>query len=256
MGVTFEDMVRKSMRMYWLKTDEYDSMNSNKNRKYNKKYFDSVENDMVPKGQKLTKPSIPKMEPGMSVNLSAKPPSGPIPGENYTSDTKNYPWHRPPEITDFDTAIEVSTKQLMSEEGSSGLVTMLQAGMDIGTLTDTFVTSGIGSGKWTPDFAILLAGPVSHIIQLMAKGYGIDADLGIDLPKPKHTISYVKALQEDNDRVNEVYKALNDPAVVAHMEQSIKGLMGAAQQMGQPQQIDAQQDAGQAPEAVSDGDVQ
>ena len=26
----------------------------------------------------------------------------PIAGENFTSDTRNYPWHRPPEITDYD----------------------------------------------------------------------------------------------------------------------------------------------------------
>ena len=31
---------------------------------------------------------------------------GPIPGENFTSETKNYPWHRPPEITDYDEALE------------------------------------------------------------------------------------------------------------------------------------------------------
>ena len=29
-------------------------------------------------------------------------PSGPIPGENFTSDERNYPWHRPPEYTDTD----------------------------------------------------------------------------------------------------------------------------------------------------------
>lgn len=233
MGVTFEDMVRKSMRMYWLKTDEYDAMTSNKSNKYNKKYFDGVESEMLPKDQKLSKPVIPKAEPGMSVNLSAKPPSGPIPGENYTSDTKNYPWHRPPEVSNIDDAIELSTKQLMSEEGSVGLVTMMQAGIDIATLADTFVTSGIGAGKWTPDFAILLAGPVSHIMQLMAKGYGIDADLGIDLPKNTKTISYVKALQEDNDKINEVYKTLNDPQAVAQIEETVKGMMGMAQAKSQ-----------------------
>lgn len=47
MGVTFEDMVRKSMRMYWLKTDEYNSLTSNKSRKYDKTYFDGMEKDML-----------------------------------------------------------------------------------------------------------------------------------------------------------------------------------------------------------------
>lgn len=105
---------------------------------------------------------------------------GPIPGENYTSDTKNYPWHRPPEFTDLDEAIEASFKKLTGEEESISLLTMVEMGIDIATLTDMFVTAGIGAGKWTPDFAIILAGPVSHIIYLMAKGYGLDCDLGLD----------------------------------------------------------------------------
>lgn len=108
------------------------------------------------------------------------PFSKPIPGENYLSDTKNFPWHRPPEITDLDEAIEKSLEKLTSEEGAMGLITMLKLGIDVATLTDIFVTKGIGAGKWTPDFAILLAGPVSHIICLMAKGYGIEYDLGIE----------------------------------------------------------------------------
>jgi hypothetical protein len=49
MGVTFEDMVRKSMRLYWNKTDEFDEMSSNKSRKYNKKYFDAFEGETLPK---------------------------------------------------------------------------------------------------------------------------------------------------------------------------------------------------------------
>lgn len=167
--------------------------------------------------------------------MPVNPISGPIPGENYTSDTKNYPWHRPPEITDLDQAIEVSAKQLMSEEGSAGLVTMLQAGMDVATLTDTFVTSGIGAGKWTPDFAILLAGPVSHIIYLMAKGYGIECDLGIDLPKNRYTQSYVKAVKGDQDKIQAVMETLDDPEVIAQIESQIQGLMGAGQQMAAQQ---------------------
>lgn len=106
--------------------------------------------------------------------------SAPIPGENYTSDTKNYPWHRPPEHSDLDSAIEDSAKKLLSPEGSVGVITMMEMGIDVATLTDLFLTSGIGAGKWTVDQALLIAGPVSHIMCLMAKGYGIKYNLGIE----------------------------------------------------------------------------
>lgn len=130
---------------------------------------------------------------------------GPIPGANYTSDTKNYPWHRPPEATNLDTAIDLAAKQLLSEEASFGIITMLEMGMDVATMTDMFITSGIGAGKWSVDLGILLAGPVSHILCLMAEGYEIEYDLGLDEQiKPKTSVFY-----------NEIKKKAADTKIVA-----------------------------------------
>jgi hypothetical protein len=105
---------------------------------------------------------------------------GPIPGENYTSDTKNYPWHRPPEITDFDEAVAYSIKNLTDPEYGFQFMSILEAGYSIATATDIFVTQGIGDGKWTPDFALLLAGPVARTLDIMSKSYGIKAEMGAD----------------------------------------------------------------------------
>ena len=54
---------------------------------------------------------------------------GPIPGANYTSDTKNYPWHRPPDFTNLDDAIEDSVKKLTRKKSVFGLISMMQNGM-------------------------------------------------------------------------------------------------------------------------------
>jgi hypothetical protein len=105
---------------------------------------------------------------------------GPIPGENYTSDTKNYPWHRPPEITDFDEAVAYAIKNLTDPEYGFQYMSLLEAEYSIATATDIFVTQGIGDGKWTPDFALLLAGPVARTLDIMAKSYGIKAEMGAD----------------------------------------------------------------------------
>lgn len=130
--------------------------------------------------------------------------AAPIPGANYTSDTKNYPWHRPPEVTNLDDAIELAFKKLTEENAASGLLTMIEMGSTIAELTHTFVLSGIGAGKWTPDFAILLAGPVSHIIYLMAKGYGLDPDMGIDQKIRPPTKAFFKATEKDDKRIKEI----------------------------------------------------
>ena len=107
---------------------------------------------------------------------------GPIPGENYTSDTKNYPWHRPPEITDFNEAIDFSIKSLTDPEYGYPFMSILEAGYSISTATDIFVTQGVMDGKWTPDFALLIAGPVARTLDIMAKAYGIDAEMGAERP--------------------------------------------------------------------------
>lgn len=125
---------------------------------------------------------------------------GPIPGENFTSDTKNYPWHRPPELTTYNDAIEYSIDKLTSEETSQKILTLLEVGMSVAMLTDIFVTQGIGKGKWTPDFAILIAGPVARCIELMAKAAEIEYEMGID-NRPPVTAEYLKAVAEESQEV-------------------------------------------------------
>jgi hypothetical protein len=105
---------------------------------------------------------------------------GPIPGENFTSDTKNYPWHRPPEITDYDEALEFTAKEFKKPNALIGLETMLANGITVATMTDFFLTRNIGLGKWTIDFALVIAGPVAKTIELIAVQAGYDYEMGIE----------------------------------------------------------------------------
>lgn len=125
---------------------------------------------------------------------------GPIPGENYTSDTRNYPWHRPPELTDINEALDVCAKKLTQKKAAIGILTLLEAGAPVTTVTDIFLTSGIGAGKWTPDFAILMAGPVARMIELLAKGAEIDYIMGIEDNEVPISIEFFKGLQNINSK--------------------------------------------------------
>lgn len=125
---------------------------------------------------------------------------GPIPGENFTSNTKNYPWHRPPEYTDLDEAIEAAFAQITDEDNYIGLLTMLSSGVSVASAASMFVISGIGAGKWTPDFAMILAGPVAHIIYLMAEGYGMKVNMGLDKKKPTVTAAFMKNMKVIDQR--------------------------------------------------------
>lgn len=136
-------------------------------------------------------------------------PDGPIPGENYTSDTRNYAWHRPPDITDLDQGVEAAIKQLTKPDQATILLTMLEAGVSVVEATDIFLTSGISKGKWTLDYALLLAGPVSHIIKLMAETYDIKYDMGLE-DKPRATINFVKAKAKDPAKAVDIADEIMD----------------------------------------------
>lgn len=121
------------------------------------------------------------------------PFDGPIPGANYTSDTKNYPWHRPPETVDLDEAIELCAKRLMNEEVSVKILTMVEMKLPIVRIADIFVTEGMYRGKFSVDLAIMLAGPICHIIKIMAEAYGIkDYNMGLDNKKTPRGKSFFK----------------------------------------------------------------
>lgn len=139
--------------------------------------------------------------------MPIRPFDGPIPGENYTSDVRNYPWHRPPEYTDMDSALEYLFKLFRQEEVQDACVSMLEMGLEISTIVDMLVTKGMSKGKWSIDLGILLAGPMAHILVLMAKGYDIEFDLGITPKKSVPTKRFFNEIKKDRNTGKSV---LND----------------------------------------------
>lgn len=132
---------------------------------------------------------------------------GPIPGENYTSDVKNYPWHRPPEFTEPDEAIEYLAKIMTDENGSFAIIGMLEAGIDVLSIAHMIIMKGIGSGKWSVDLGLLLAGPIAHIVILMARGYDLDYDIGFSgPPKGPTSVFFREAKRVDRQKAKEAGK--------------------------------------------------
>lgn len=122
-----------------------------------------------------------------------QPFDGPIPGENFTADTKNFPWHRPPQYTNLDDCIDAIIQKILDEEASDSFLTMIEMGFTIVDVSQLIVQSGIGKGLWTTDMGILLAGPVAHILVIMARGYGLDFDLGVDPTDKSPTTAFFRS---------------------------------------------------------------
>lgn len=170
----------------------------------------------------------------MAISKVKKPiPSAPIPGENYTSDWENYPWHRPPDIDNMDDAIDYVARTLVETDEGFQYMAYLKTGVTVAGVTDMILTLGIADGKWSIDFAILIAGPVARLVTIMAKGYKIDYNLGINSKKDFVTSEELKAQLEitEEDRTamrEEMDQVKGDTEVVEAPVSEEGGLMAMA----------------------------
>jgi antitoxin component of RelBE/YafQ-DinJ toxin-antitoxin module len=104
----------------------------------------------------------------------------PIPGENFTSDVKNYPWHRPPEIVEYDDGVEYLIEKLQEQEQAELTYSMLEIGLPITTVVSAMLMQGIAKGKFPIDLAILMAGPLARYIEIIAKTNDIKYEMGVE----------------------------------------------------------------------------
>ena len=155
--------------------------------------------------------------------LDPRTPDGPIPGENKTSDERNYPWRRPPDITDTDEAVDYITEQLTDTQEGFMYMNLLKSEVTIAAAVDMVVTKGISDGKWTPDFALLIAGPVARIFEVMAKSYNIDYELGFE-----EAPQYVSAEVVDKRLARGTPDEAVDPEEVERLKQEQDEMLGRA----------------------------
>lgn len=103
---------------------------------------------------------------------------GPIPGENFTSDTRNYPWHRPPDEADYVAAVDRMIKAIAKPEKLSTVFTALEDGDTIIDVVVGALRLNIANGRYPIDVAILAAGPVVKYIETMATKHDIKFERG------------------------------------------------------------------------------
>ncbi len=104
----------------------------------------------------------------------------PIPGENYTSDTKNYPWHQPPEFTSLGPALDKMSQKMTDRKTAPLLMSMVETGLPLYKLSQIIVMEGMANGEWTLVPGLLLAGPLTKILEIMCSVYDIEYTLGIE----------------------------------------------------------------------------
>jgi len=135
--------------------------------------------------------------------------SGPIPGANFTSDTRNYPWHQPPEFTDLNKALDMLSKKVTKFSVANGLMTIVELGVPLYRVSSMLLMHGVSEGKWTPDFALLLAGPLTRMIELICQQFEVKYEIGIEEDEDDFTTG--EFFKKDNDlRAPKSFKLLEE----------------------------------------------
>ena len=97
----------------------------------------------------------------------------PLPGEGLLGDPDNpLPFERPPEFTNYDQAKDHIFESLM--DVNEQIIDMLEAGLDVETVTEQVLTMGYNKGKWTVDLMLLLIEPTMYTILFICEMAGVD----------------------------------------------------------------------------------
>lgn len=108
--------------------------------------------------------------------------NGPIPGESLTADTRDYPWHRPPEITDFNEGVTRLIDDMDDEREMQLIYSLLELEVPVAIITSNILMRKISRGIIPIDLGILMAGPVARYVEILAKDNGLTADMDTSIP--------------------------------------------------------------------------
>lgn len=97
---------------------------------------------------------------------------GPIPGEHFLSDKRNYPWHRPPQISSYNGTVEYVMGRLEDDQTSELVFSLIQMERPLTNIVASLMMQGIAKGKFQIDMALLAAGPVYRYIKMIADKEG------------------------------------------------------------------------------------
>lgn len=104
--------------------------------------------------------------------------NAPIPGQSLTDEPKNYPWERPPEITDPREAIKFHVDGLTEPKAIDNIIELLQIGMPVATLAKTALTTAQMEGIHTVDVSLIIKDVIQEEIASIAEEAGIDYLMG------------------------------------------------------------------------------
>jgi hypothetical protein len=152
----------------------------------------------------------------------------PIPGENFTSDTKGYPWHQPPEFTALGPALDKMAQKMTDKKTAPLLISMVETGLPLYKVAQIIVMEGMANGKWTLDLGLLLAGPITKIMEVLCNIYEVEYTIGIEDEDDMPTGKFTRGILDINNEVA-------DKGVLRIVQQEMPNIKAEAEEQETPE---------------------
>lgn len=166
----------------------------------------------------------------------------PIPGEHYTSDTRNYPWHRPADIPDYDGTVDYVIGRMQDEVTAEIVYSLMKMDRPLTNIVSGLLLQGIARGKFQIDVAVLAAGPIYRYLKMLADKEGIKYNDGFSEKRQPITATTLKMALGIIDDPEPEEEIAPESAGEARTEPSM-GLMGRPSQEDTMTASDAEQAA-------------
>tara|TARA_R100000030_G_scaffold84729_1_gene67879 strand:+ start:380 stop:934 length:555 start_codon:yes stop_codon:yes gene_type:complete len=143
----------------------------------------------------------------------------PIPGQSLTDEPKNYPWERPPEITEPNEAVRYHLDRISDPEVIDNIFYALDMGIPVKVLTDSMMTGAVGKGVHDIDKSLLIERIVRKAVMKMADAAGVEYRETFDkeeLSATEKAAMLVRAVEktpeEERDKGFELLKEISETA--------------------------------------------
>ena len=110
----------------------------------------------------------------MEVKMTEAALMAAVPGQSLTDYPKNYPWERPPEITDPNDAIKFHIDRIADEDVIDNVLDLLEFGIPAKTLSESMMTAAVGSGIHSIDVSLIVEPIVRDFMMKAADMAGVN----------------------------------------------------------------------------------
>lgn len=114
----------------------------------------------------------------------------PIPGQSLTTEPKNAPYERPPEIVDPVEALDAHIDNLLKPGAMEDVLYFLEFGVDLVTLVQGILRAGVLEGIHSIDVSLIIAPVLHEYIKGFADAADLDYEEGFEDEQAKKALSY------------------------------------------------------------------